>query len=50
MSLLKPGVIKQYKPNLPPPLRTLWGDEVSMLTHTYHIPTQTHDKNQSDHM
>ena len=46
------GVIKQYKPNLslPPPPPPLWGDEVSMLTHTYHIPTQTLDKNQSDHM
>ena len=56
MSLLRPGVTKQYKPNLslPPSLLLLphppdplgwWSEYVNP-----YIPTQTHDKNQSDHM
>ena len=58
MCLLRPGVIKQCKPNLslppsfssplfPHPPPTLWGDEVSTLTHTYPHKPMTKI---SDHM
>ena len=52
MSLLRPGVIKQYKPNLSLPPSLLLSPRPSgvMKYVNPYIPTQTLDKNQSDHM